>query len=265
MAKKRRKRNRRPVAPPIHSAPDTVHGPTGPGAVEPPPVRPFTPDPPVTPGQPVTRKETPRRTPSGARRMTSRRRKTRRRNYIVAFTVLAVIIAAVLVQVVISRRSVNEFNSLAEAAGCGGIRKTGGSGAAEHLAEGEKTSYDTTPPTHGKHATTTLSAGVYDRRLSDNPEEQLNIYKAVHSLEHGAVIIWYEGLQAAEKRKLESTYRNEEKVLVVPYPLLKGKTEVAMTAWGRIVECQKLSTDVIDAFIDRFREARSAPEPRNSI
>jgi hypothetical protein len=52
----------------------------------------------------------------------------------------------------------------------------------------------------------------------------------------------------------------------VPYPELPGKTNhVAMTAWGRLVTCEKMSTKVIDAFIDRFREARTAPEPKNAI
>lgn len=266
MAKKRRKRNRRPVAPPVHSAPDAaMHGPTGPGAVEPPPARPFTPDPPATGAEPVARTEVPRRPAGTSRRVTSRRRKTRRRNYLIAFAVVAAIVGLALIPYALGRRSTNQFNKLAAAAGCSDLRETGGSGASEHLAEGEKTTYDTTPPSNGKHATTTLGAGVYERRLSDNPEEELNIYKAVHSLEHGAVIVWYDGLSDDDKGLLERTYRTEPKVLVVPYPLLEGDTKVAMSAWGRMVECEKLSTDVIDGFIERFREARSAPEPRNGI
>lgn len=266
MAKKKRKRSRRPIAPPVHSAPGaTTHGSTGPGAVESPPARPFTPDPPATGAEPVARSEVSRRAPTGARRFPWRKHKTRRRNYTIAFAVVAAIVGLALIPFFLGRRSTSQFNKLAAAAGCSGIRETSGSGASQHLAEREKTTYDTVPPSHGKHATTTLAAGVYEHRLSDNPEEQLNIYKAVHSLEHGAVIVWYDGLSDDDKRELERTYRTEPKVLVVPYPLLEGKTKVAMSAWGRIVECEKLSTEVIDGFIDRFREARSAPEPRNGI
>ena len=243
-----------------------MHGPTGPSAVDPPPARPFAPDPPPTGAEPVTRPEVQRRGAGGsARRVSSRKQKTRRRNYLIAFAVIAVIVGLALIPYFLGRRSTNQFNRLAAAAGCSGITETGGSGAAQHLAEGERTTYDTTPPAHGKHATATLGAGVYERRLSDNPEEELNIYKAVHSLEHGAVIVWYDGLEDDDKDSLERTYRTEQKVLVVPYPLLEGETKVAMTAWGRMVSCDRLSTDVIDAFIERFREARSAPEPRNGI
>jgi hypothetical protein len=51
----------------------------------------------------------------------------------------------------------------------------------------------------------------------------------------------------------------------VPYPQLKAKDHVALSAWGRLDYCSRVSTKVIDAFIKRYRSANSAPEPYNSV
>jgi hypothetical protein len=154
---------------------------------------------------------------------------------------------------------------LARTAGCGKLQTTSGSGAGEHLQPGETTTYDTSPPSHGKHDPTPLAAGVYDKPLSLDPGAQPTIYQAVHSLEHGAVIIWYAHLSSSARDDLERRHRDERKVLVVPYPQLARRDRVAITAWGRLIDCERASPKLIGAFIERFREARSAPEPHNPI
>ena len=265
MAKKKKgKRHRQPVAPPIHSAPSTYipRVPSG----DAPPARPSGVEPPTGSAAPpeaaATRSvEAPRRVrQTPAQRRQAAQKRARRRNWLIAGTLIVLLVGGLVVQRVFSSRANREFSQLARAAGCGETRETSTSGAQEHLGPGETTKYDTSPPTHGEHAPATLRAGIYDEPLSEDPGENNSIYRAVHSLEHGAVIVWHDGLKDADLDELDSQYRSEEKVLVVPYPDLKGDTNVALTAWGRIAECEKASPAYIDAFVDRYRSARSAPE-----
>ncbi len=198
-------------------------------------------------------------------RAAARKRRSRRRTYVFVGGVVLLLIAAIVVPRILSSRADRAFDKLARPAGCGDIQNTGDSGAGQHLGEGERTTYDSLPPSHGEHSPTTLPAGVYEA-LSDEPTEDATIYKAVHSLEHGAVIVWHKGLDEDELDDLTGAYETEEKVLVVDYPDLPGRgNKIGLTAWGRSVSCEEVSTDVIDAFIDRFRGARTAPEPNNPI
>jgi hypothetical protein len=218
-----------------------------------------------TPG-PDGRTEAPRRVrQTPAQRRSIQRRKQRRRNYLIAGTVAVLLIGGIVAQRVTSSRSSAAFNKLASAAGCGKVESKGLSGSGEHLQAGEKTTYDSSPPTHGAHAQSPLPQGVYDEPLSDVPTEDLNIYRAVHSLEHGAIIIWYDKLKDAQLDALDKRFGDERKVLLVPYPELKGDTHIALTAWGRLAECERPSNTYIDAFIERYRESRDAPEPTAAL
>ena len=173
------------------------------------------------------------------------------------------IVAAVVARQVLGSRRTNEFNVLARASGCSEIRETETSGGQQHLAEGAGYNYKSSPPTNGPHdGRGVVPRGVYDEPFSEDPDEQPTIYRAVHSLEHGYVIVWHKGLNRDQERELERSYRDERKVIVVPYEELRGDTKVALTAWGRMVTCEGVNTRVINSFVDLFREARSAPEPK---
>ncbi|HYZ91854.1 MAG TPA: DUF3105 domain-containing protein [Actinomycetota bacterium] len=262
MAKKKRK-HRRPVAPPVHSAPGTAHAPSGPPTSQPSPVHPVTPEPPpsasepwthATPGRPATR--------APARRKRARG-KSKTRPYVIAGLVVLALVGAFVARSMFTSRQVDQFNKLAVANGCSEVRETGGSGSGQHLPVGGTTRYDSSPPTHGAHdGRGVVPHGIYDKPFGTDPEKQPSIYRAVHSLEHGYIIVWHKGLTSDQERALERKYRDERKVIVVPYAQLRGDTKVALTAWGRIVRCEGSNTRVIDAFVERYREARSAPEPK---
>lgn len=260
MAKKKRKRNRRPIAPPVHSAPGTPHGPAGHTPADPPPSRPYTPEPPAAgehaPPAPPRPRDPARRRPQ------QRRKKRRLRPYVIAGLIVLAIVGAIVGRQILGNRSLAQFNDLARAAGCSELRVTSDSGAGQHLGEGQTTTYDTSPPTHGAHSLSSLSAGIYDEPFSRDPDDDTSIYRAVHSLEHGYIILWHDGLETEELREIEREHNDERKIIVVPYPELRGETKLVMTAWGRMVGCEGPAPRVIDQFIERFREARSAPEPR---
>ena len=116
------------------------------------------------------------------------------------------------------------------------------------------------PPVGGPHDPVPLAGGVYTTPLSTDPGKQSSIYQAVHSLEHGYVIIWYKSLSPSEVDALTKSVAGESKVIVAPYPDLPDDDKMAVTAWGRLDYCKKPSTKVTDAFIKLYRNAPSAPE-----
>lgn len=134
--------------------------------------------------------------------------------------------------------------------------------------------YPTTPPTSGPHDPNVLPAGIYDRSPSIGP--------ALHSLEHGGVIIWYSPEAPAEDiRALTDFYAREdiagERVIVAPYDYpdegaagsLPDGAQMAMVAWHRIQACASIDTAAAFGFTARYafptynREAYlgEAPEP----
>lgn len=176
--------------------------------------------------------------------------------------IILAIVAVVLGRQAFNNRRIANLNNVATAAGCSELDVTDTSGAQQHLAEGQTTRYDSSPPTHGAHARNALPDGVYDDPFTNVLGDRPTIYQAVHSLEHGYIIVWHDGLSRDQERALERRYRDERKVIVVPYPQLSGDTHLALTAWGRKMTCERPNNETIDSFIELFREARSAPEPR---
>ncbi len=133
----------------------------------------------------------------------------------------------------------------------------------EHLEAGETVTYPTSPPTGGKHDARWLNAGIYNEPFSDQRAPTPTIYEAVHSLEHGYVIVWHKDLSDAELDALDRSFGNERKVIAVPYPQLEG-AKMALSAWERLQVCDEPNVKVVEGFIDRYREQKSAPEPNAS-
>ncbi len=259
MAKKKKK-HRRPVAPPVHSAP----GAAAPSAHTPvaasPPARPAGAERPA-PEAPVRRKPPKRKS---SRALGKRRRRVT--PWVVTIVIVAAIVAAVAGSRISANKSAGRFDSLAATAGCGKVQTISGL-SRQHL-DGQRIHYSTSPPAGGDHYQVPLPAGFYAHQLTTstaNPAGATSIYRAVHSLEHGAVIVWYKGLSPKAVSRLKDQYDGEAKVIVTPYSQLKDSEHVALSAWGHLDYCKQMSTKVIDAFIDRYRDAHSAPEAGLSI
>lgn len=254
MAKKKKKHHRRPVAPPVHSGSHPIST-QPPGA---PPARPEG----AVPPAPVRKKPQQRKKTSRA----LGKRKRRWLPWVLTIVGVAAVAAAIVASKIQANKSADQFAALASTAGCGKVQVVTGLGR-NHV-DGQKVTYSTSPPAGGDHYAVPLPAGVYDKPLTTstaNPQTATSIYRAMHSLEHGAIIVWYKGLSSSDVTKLKDTYGGEAKVIVAPYPKLKGKTHVVLTAWGRLDDCQRMSTKVIDAFVTRYRDASSAPEAHAQI
>jgi hypothetical protein len=118
--------------------------------------------------------------------------------------------------------------------------------------------YPSIPPVSGPHGSTTLPAGTY---RSAPPMDA-----ALHSLEHGAVIVWYDPLAAAQPdvAEVEGYFENSDEgthVIVAPfdYPAegragrLPGGSTMAVAAWHHVRLCQEVSLPVAFSFVEAYR------------
>jgi hypothetical protein len=140
-------------------------------------------------------------------------------------------------------------------------------------------SYASTPPASGPHDPTPLAAGVY----ADPP----GIYHTIHSLEHGAVIIWYTpGLQSSELTRIQTFYSdpaNNDHVIVAPYNYpdqgaagrLPAGKPIVLVAWHHVQTCTQVSLAAVQDFVKHYRLTTGqtpslgyrgdAPEPGSPI
>jgi hypothetical protein len=127
--------------------------------------------------------------------------------------------------------------------------------------------YPSVPPTSGPHAALTpdgagpLPAGVYTK-----PPD---IYRTIHSLEHGATIVWYDptasGTALSEltsfyDRKVSAASIGQDRVIIAPYSYpdqgtagqLPDGVQMALVAWHRMQTCSSLSLPVAFAFTSKY-------------
>ncbi|MGH2573318.1 MAG: DUF3105 domain-containing protein [Actinomycetota bacterium] len=118
--------------------------------------------------------------------------------------------------------------------------------------------YRSVPPVSGPHAGAALRAGNYD---VPPPVDM-----ALHSLEHAAVIVWYDPGSASdpalgEVRRFFETSDEGTHVIVAPYDypeegeagrLLDG-TGMALAAWHHVQLCERVSLPVAFSFVEAYR------------
>lgn len=118
-------------------------------------------------------------------------------------------------------------------------------------------SYPSTPPVSGPHGGGTLPANIYD---SPPPMDQ-----ALHSLEHGAAIVWYSpDASADELAEIQTFFReNQDHIIVAPYnypdqgaqgTLPTGK-RMALAGWHHVRFCEDVSLPVAFAFARNYATA----------
>jgi hypothetical protein len=146
-------------------------------------------------------------------------------------------------------------------------------GATEEFPTGPKLdTYPSTPPVSGPHAPIPpgpLAAGIYP-----TPPD---IYRAIHSLEHGATIIWYDPtttgpaldeLKSFYDRKVSDASVGQDRVIIAPYDYpdqgeagqLPDGVQIALTAWHRLETCSSVSLPVAFAFTSKFSAPPAADQ-----
>jgi hypothetical protein len=159
-----------------------------------------------------------------------------------------------------------------KAAGCLGVHNDKVSPAAVHVPNAvidySKQPYGDTrggtpaiPPSGGKHNPVPLNdqQRFYPISAGARPE------RAVHNLEHGYIVVWYDSkLPAADVTKLQTLAAEPSlsRLLVVGWTqgdLPLGK-HVVLTSWGRTDRCSSVSNAVVTSFYQDHVNSSLAPE-----
>lgn len=122
----------------------------------------------------------------------------------------------------------------------------------EHIdPAGPTPDYNSNPATSGPHAPQPAPCGIYREEVPD-------VY-AVHTLEHGAVLIQYSPeIDVNARDRIEQFVRDAgTHALAAPRPGLEDP--VVVTAWTNRLGLEQADIDAIDNFYRGF--ARNGPEP----
>jgi hypothetical protein len=183
-------------------------------------------------------------------------------------------IAAAAVAGITLLRSVSGPNPIPEAAvraaataTCTEVEQPAASApSGQHLQSGGTYQYTDTPATSGFHDPSPLpeQPKVYDTQ----PRET----QAVHSLEHGAVIVYYlpeqsGGVAQDVVDRLATIAASDQATYVAPYPTLTADGALTLTAWNRRQSCPAgalLTPDraatIVNGFVEAFECTGNAPE-----
>ena len=130
-----------------------------------------------------------------------------------------------------------------------------------HVNAGTAVAFPELPPTSGSHWPSPagpVKAGVYTEKI---PFEAL-----IHNLEHGGIVIVYNGLTPDEVTKLNEFVRSTtstsqyKKVLDAPYSDL-SRAKIVITAWDYHLDLQSVDTSSMLKFIRVHYDSKDAPEP----
>lgn len=115
-----------------------------------------------------------------------------------------------------------------------------------HLNPGDPTPiYQTNPPTSGAHDPNPMPPGIFDSSIPAARE--------VQSLEHGYVVIHYNGLSSSEIHQIAGiANQDSRKIIVSPFPNLPYR--VSLDAWDHLQTCDGVNESAIHSFINQFRD-----------
>ncbi len=164
-----------------------------------------------------------------------------------------------------------EALSAARSAGCDELEQpVEPDPARTHLAPGEAFDYTDLPAAAGPHDASPLPPDphVYDEPIPET--------RAVHNLEHAYVLIYHRpsddgGPSADAIGALEAFAREEDRVIMSPYPNLPDGQGLAVVAWNTRWMCpSSVSADqavtIARGFVEAFRGTTVAPEaPRGLL
>ena len=121
-----------------------------------------------------------------------------------------------------------------------------------HVPNDTKVEYKTDPPTSGNHNPQPAGDGVYNE-----PVSATDLRHFVHTLEHGRIEMQYDpSLPRRDIARLGGLY-NEDPYHMVLFPNRRMPYQVAATAWGHLIGCERVSDETFDAlraFRDRYRD-----------
>ena len=119
-----------------------------------------------------------------------------------------------------------------------------------HVDPGTSVQYETMPPVSGPHYPTTVDAGWY---VETPPRGAL-----VHSLEHGAVVIYYDpaSIDAETEESLKAFATTHtgtwSSVIVAPTPVDDPAAPFVLAAWRHSLHLEQYDPETVRAFLAEF-------------
>jgi uncharacterized protein DUF3105 len=203
---------------------------------------------------------------------------------VVGLAIIAFPAVKLIQQSIEKNRGVADIGVASAAASCSAVTDTPASGTQQHVEEGTKVDYSTSPPSSGKHYPVWAEFGktFYDK--SDRPA----VSNLVHNLEHGYTLMWYNDAAAADKNELDTIKKIAKaklpdeangKLIAAPFHTEDGKAwpqgkTIAFARWdggggveanqkGHLQYCSKASGAALSEFMKKF-PAEDAPEPNGA-
>ena len=210
----------------------------------------------------------------------------RRKNFIFAGTgtliAIGLILAAVIPAYIHDQNQKNKAKQATKvlqlkptaaetAAGCLGVHQDPVSPAAQHVTtpiDYSTQKYGDTdggtqpiPPSGGEHNPVSLGQTNRFYPLAEKPRPE----RAVHNLEHGFIVIWYDSqLPASEVTKLQALTTDPKfsRLLVVGWwqGALPDDKHVVLSSWGRTERCSSISDPVLQSFYAAHLNSNLSPE-----
>lgn len=152
-----------------------------------------------------------------------------------------------------------------KAAGCLKVQHHSGAPGGEHIGPGSKKPDQTTvdykevPPNSGPHLTDPLPENpkFFPRESAPPPE------RAVHNLEHGFVVAWYDkDLPQKQVDELSKSSINlGQRLIGVPWTrsTFAKDRHIVLTAWNYTLRCKTVSSDLLSDFVLSYGD-KEAPE-----
>ncbi|ADP84057.1 DUF3105 domain-containing protein [Pseudofrankia inefficax] len=190
-------------------------------------------------------------------------RKERQRAFLIYGTAgaLAVVVLAVVITLSVgSSRSKSASHKVgyvaaptaaAQAASCVGVvndRQVGQT----HVTADQTVNYPQSPPSSGNHDGDPLPDAIHFY----TPTSGIRIERAVHNLEHGFVIGWYDSklptAQIAELQKVAG--QAGSRFIAVPWTrsVFPDNRHFVLTAWDRTQRCGTVSQDAVFQFVQQY-------------
>jgi hypothetical protein len=117
----------------------------------------------------------------------------------------------------------------------------------DHVTEGQKIEYRTTPPTSGEHWGRWADCGWYTDGIADEV--------TTHNLEHGNIVVSYNLTNPAELTELREALDGERLFrdwgVARSYRAIRPG-RVVLTAWGRVHQMEGVNPEEIGQFIKKF-------------
>ena len=213
-----------------------------------------------------------------ARRLREAERRRARRAASLRRTVTSIGIAAAVVAAITVFRSFGGPNDIppaairaAEQAGCTEVEQPASSAPSGlHLQPSQLPyTYPDGPATSGYHEQSWISEPkVFDSQPTET--------QAVHSMEHGAVFVYYlpeaeGGIAQDVIDRLADVAGADKATFLGPYPALTSETALTLSAWNRRQSCPagdaltpQAASTIVNGFVTAFECTGNAPESSNS-